>query len=174
MPFLAISIPHVPDLKKGQSYILVTRISKVPRPSLDTMWWNFQCTQTLRKRRCEDRGVWVALQSTTLDLPGLMLSVARWASRSGLVTGLPPGASGSLVVSSKYSNPAHLAPYSCFYCFPFSYQYVCQIRTVKKVQWQWAKTCQSTPTCQMTFTSRTLMILQYLKIRRGLLRSYDA
>ena len=52
--------------------------------------------------------------------------------RSGLVTVLPPGASGSLVVSSKYSNPAPLAPYSCCYFFPFIYQYryVCQITTL--------------------------------------------
>ena len=32
-----ICIPHVPDLKNGPSYVLVTHISKVSRPSPDTL-----------------------------------------------------------------------------------------------------------------------------------------
>ena len=51
-------MPHVPDLRIGQSVILITHISEVLslRCSLDTLWRNFSWRFTSRNMGCEDRG----------------------------------------------------------------------------------------------------------------------
>ena len=67
-PLFLYPMFQISNVKKGQSYVLVTRISKVPTPSLDTLWWNFPCTQTFRKKGCEDRGVlWLTLLWLTVS-----------------------------------------------------------------------------------------------------------